>query len=122
MSQDNQSVAARSGAMILVGLTVAAVIFGIINFQQRLSFDVPDDGVSWTDSEHGTRAIFVAPNSPGERAGIKPGDVLVSIDGQPVGRALDVVNRLWILLLCSQSRYSFCPQTTPLLPPTITLR
>ncbi len=97
--------------MILVGLTVAAVIFGIINFQQRLSFDVPDDGVSWTDSEHGTRAIFVAPNSPGERAGIKPGDVLVSIDGQPVGRALDVVKRLWILGIWSQTRYEIRRQS-----------
>jgi len=105
MSQDNQSVAARSGAIVLVFLTVAAVIFGIINFQQRLSFDVPDDGVSWADSEKGTEAVVVTPNSPGERAGIKPGDVLVSIDGQPVGRALDVVKRLWILGIWSQTRY-----------------
>src|SRR5207302_7453932 len=90
---------------VLVFLTVAAVIFGIINFQQRLSFDVPDDGVSWTDSERGTLAMYVTPNSPGERAGIKSGDELVSIDGQPVGRAIDVVKRLWTLGIWSQAHY-----------------
>ena len=105
MTQDNQSVVTRSGAIVLVFLTVAAVIFGIINFQQRLSFDVPDDGVSWTDGEQGTLAIYVTPNSPGDRAGIKSGDVLVSIDGQSVGRAIDVVKRLWTLGIWSQAHY-----------------
>ena len=112
MSQNNQSVATRSGAIVLVFLTVAAVIFGIINFQQRLSFDVPDDGVSWADSEQGTKAIYVTPNSPGARAGLKSGDVLVSIDGQPVGRANDVVKRLWAFGVWSQARYQIRRQNT----------
>lgn len=105
MTPDSQSVAARSGVIVLVFLTVAVVIFGVINFQQRMSFDMPDDGVSWTDSEQGTVARFVAANSPGERAGIKSGDVLVSIDGQPVHRAIDVVKRLWALGIWSQAHY-----------------
>jgi two-component system, NtrC family, sensor kinase len=105
MIQDSKSVVARSGAIVLVFLTAAAVVFGIINFQQRLSFDVPSDGVSWTDSDWGTVAVFIAPNSPGERAGLKPGDVLISIDGQPVGRAIDVVKRLWTLGVWSQAHY-----------------
>jgi two-component system, NtrC family, sensor kinase len=105
MIHDSQSVAARSGVIALVFLTVAAIIFGVINFQQRLSFDVPDDGVSWTDSVPGTVAVFVAADSPGQRAGIKPGDVLVSIDGQPVSRAIDVVKRLWALGIWSQAHY-----------------
>jgi hypothetical protein len=50
MTHDGQSVGSRVGAVVLVLLTTAAIIFGIINFQQRLSFDVPDDGVSWADS------------------------------------------------------------------------
>jgi len=105
MTRESQSVVGRSGAVVLVLLSIAAVIFGIINFQQRLSFDVPDDGVSWTDSEQGTLAVFVAPNSPGERAGIRSGDVLVSVDDQPVGRAIDVVKRLWALGIWSQAHY-----------------
>src|SRR2546427_8136509 len=105
MTEDSQSVGARLSAIVLGLLAIAAITFFIINFQQRLSFDVPDDGISWKDSEQGVRAIFVAPNSPGERAGIKSGDVLVTIDGQPVGRAVDVVKRLWSLGIWSQARY-----------------
>jgi len=105
MNHDSQGIGARFSTLALVLLTLAAVIFGIINFQQRLSFQVPDDGVSWMDSGGGVEAIFVAPNSPGERAGIKAGDVILSIDGQPVGRAVEVVKRLWTLGIWSQTRY-----------------
>jgi PAS domain S-box-containing protein len=105
MTHDSQIVGARVGAIVLVLLTIGAIVFGVINFQQRLSFDVPDDGVSWWDSEQGLTAKFVAPNSPAERAGLKPGDVLVSIDGQPLTRAIDVSKRLWGLGIWSQARY-----------------
>ena len=105
MFPDDQGIASRASAVVLVLLTMAAVLFGIINFQQRLLFDVPDDGVSWVDSGRGVEAVFVAPNSPAERAGIKLGDVLVSIDGQPVSRALEVPKRLWGLGVWSQARY-----------------
>jgi two-component system, NtrC family, sensor kinase len=105
MTLDNQGIGSRLSAAVLVLLTIAAVTFGILNFQQRLSFDIPDDGVSWADSATGVAAVFVAPDSPAERAGIKSGDVLVSIEGQPVGRALDVTKRLWALGIWSQARY-----------------
>jgi len=105
MTHYSQTVGARVGAIVLVLLTMGAIVFGVINFQQRLSFDVPDDGVSWSDSEQGLEAKFVAPNSPAQRAGIKSGDVLVSIDGQPLSRAIDVTKRLWGLGIWSQARY-----------------
>src|SRR4029077_17819888 len=105
MTHDNQTIRSRVSAVVLVLLTMGAIVFGVINFQQRLSFDVPDDGVSWWDSEQGLTAKFVAPNSPAERAGIKSGDVLVSIDGQPLSRAIDVTKRLWGLGIWSQAHY-----------------
>jgi two-component system NtrC family sensor kinase len=111
MTGQNQSVGSRLGAIALVLLTVAAIIFGVINFQQRLSFDVPEDGISWLDTERGVQAFYVAPSSPGERAGIKPGDVLLSIDGQPVYRAVQVVKRLWDLGIWSQARYQMTRQS-----------
>jgi two-component system, NtrC family, sensor kinase len=105
MTHDSQTVGARIGAIVLVLLTMGTIVFGVINLQQRLSFDVPDDGVSWSDNEQGLLAKFVAPNSPAQRAGIKSGDVLVSIDGQPLNRAIDVTKRLWGLGIWSQARY-----------------
>src|SRR5437879_4048931 len=110
MTEDSQSVGARLSAIVLGLLAIAAITFFIINFQQRLSFDVPDDGVSWVDSEQGVEAIVVAPNSPAERAGIRSGDVLISIDGQAVGRAVDVTNRLWALGIWSQANYQVSRQ------------
>ena len=68
MTHYSQTVGARVGAIVLVLLTMGAIVFGVINFQQRLSFDVPDDGVSWSDSEQGLEAKVVAPNSPAQRA------------------------------------------------------
>jgi two-component system NtrC family sensor kinase len=105
MTHYSQTVGARVGAIVLALLTMGAIVFGVTNFQQRLSFDVPDDGVSWSDGEQGLQAKYVAPNSPAQRAGIKSGDVLVSIDGQPLSRAIDVTKRLWGLGIWSQARY-----------------
>src|ERR1700739_1329084 len=114
MTRDRHTVGARIGSIVLVLLTMGAIVFGVINLQQRLSFDVPDDGVSWSDNEQGLQAKLVAPNSPAQRAGIKSGDVLVSIDGQPLNRAIDVTKRLWGLGIWSQARYEIRRQNRTL--------
>ena len=95
----------RFSAILLALLTAAAIVFGIINFQQRLSFDVPDDGITWVDNAQGVQALYVGPNSPGERAGIHPGDQLSAIDGLPVHRAVEVMKRLWAVGTWSQVHY-----------------
>ncbi len=105
MTDHRENVWLRLGAVVLATLTLAAVIFGIINFQQRLLFDAPDDGVSWLDSPQGVHALYVARSSPGERAGIKPGDQLISINGAPVHRAVDATKRLWAMGAWSQVHY-----------------
>src|SRR5665213_952730 len=96
----------RVGAMILALVTVAAVVFAIINFRQRQQFDVPDDGVTWLENAHGVQALYVAPNSSAERAGIKAGDRLSAINGVPVRRTVDVTKRLWATGVWSQTRYN----------------
>lgn len=84
---------------LLVILTVAASVAAYINFQQNFHpekrFRLPEDGVTWVDRKVGNsnvvRALHVAPGSPGERAGIKPGDELRKIQGTPIERAIDVM-------------------------------
>src|ERR1700722_5789045 len=105
MTDHRENVLLRLGAVVLGLLTVAAVIFGILNFQQRLLFDVPDDGVAWLDGTQGVQALYVAPNSPAEHAGLKVGDRLLQISGQPVRRAVDVGQKLWTAGIWSQVRY-----------------
>ena len=87
----------KVGAVILALVSLTAVIYAIINFRQRAEFITPDDGISWVDSEQGVRAWRVAEGSPGQSSGIKPGDVLVSMNDVEVRRAVQVTQRLWRL-------------------------
>jgi two-component system NtrC family sensor kinase len=73
---------------LLVIVTVAAVIAAAINFQQQSRYHLPDDGVTWIDHER-PEALYVLPASPGEKAGIRKGDVLVSIEGVRVDHAIE---------------------------------
>src|SRR4029077_17736876 len=81
---------------LLVIVTVAAVVAAAINLQQQTKFHLPDDGVTWLDQGQGDQqnstvvAVYIAPGSPGEKAGIHKGDRLVSIADLTIQRALDV--------------------------------
>jgi PAS domain S-box-containing protein len=93
------------GAVVLALATLAAVIFALINFDQRSRFEVVYDGVTWLDTEHGIQASRVSLNSPATRAGIRPGDILLTINSTPVKRATEVARRLDRAGLWTQVRY-----------------
>src|SRR5258708_3957337 len=81
---------------LLVMVTVAVVVAAAINFQQQSRFHLPDDGVTWLDQDHGAgqnssiTAVYVVPGSPGQKAGIRKGDELISIADVPIQQYLDV--------------------------------
>ena len=91
----NDSLRLRLGAVTLALLTLTAVIFAVLNFQQRSRFIVPDDGVTWMDTANGVMAWHVVSGMPGDRAGIKQGDYIESLHGTPIHRATDVTKLLW---------------------------
>ena len=91
----NENLPTRLGAIILALLTMAAMVFAVLNFQQRSRFIPPDDGVTWMDSDQGTVAFHVIPGSPAEKAGIKQGDHIESVRGVSIHRATDVTRVLW---------------------------
>jgi PAS domain S-box-containing protein len=91
--------------VVLAATSLAAVTFFAINFQQRTSATIPDDGVSWLDSARGVVAWHVSPGSPADSAGIRPEDRLVAIDGNPIQRAVQVTQRLWHLGVWAQVSY-----------------
>ena len=101
----NDSLRIRLGAAILALATLAAIVFGVINFQQRAMFNTPDDGVSWLDTPHGVEAWHITPNSPAANAGIRTGDHILSINGLQAYSAIDVTKRLWRVGLWSQAHY-----------------
>src|ERR1700751_5883214 len=100
-----QSFRVSLGAVVLALATLAAVIFAILNFDQRARFESPDDAVAWRDTDHGVEAWRVSPNGPAARAGIRQGDLLLEIGGQRVANALQVTKRVWRAGLWSQLRY-----------------
>jgi two-component system, NtrC family, sensor kinase len=102
---------AQLARALLVVLTMAAVIAAIINFQQQKKFPLADDGVSWVDrpapagvagaaassspdAPTAVEALYVDEGSPADRAGIRPGDILLHIQNQRVSSALDVTQFL----------------------------
>ena len=83
------------GALLVIA-TVAVIVAAAINLQQQTKFHLPDDGVTWLDQSQGEGrnsavvAVYIAPGSPGEKAGLHTGDRLVSIADFTIQRALDV--------------------------------
>src|SRR5882757_8706531 len=83
------------GALLVI-LTVAVILAAAINLQQQTKFHLPDDGITWLDQSQGEDrnsavvAVYVAPGSPGEKAGVHKGDQLVSIADFTIQHALDV--------------------------------
>jgi two-component system, NtrC family, sensor kinase len=100
-----QSLRVSLGAVVLALATLAAVIFALLNFDQRGRYEVVYDGVTWFDTDHGIQARNIAPNSPASRAGIRPGDILLTFNGVPPSRATDVARRLDRAGLWTQVRY-----------------
>jgi hypothetical protein len=94
---------------LLVVLTVAAVIAAAVNFQQQSRYQLPDDGVTWTEGEVAgqkvVRAVFVAPDGSGRRAGIKTGDILISINTVTVEKPAAVAMILARLGAWSKAEY-----------------
>jgi len=78
-------------------MTVFLVVVGGLNLKDRSTWADPFDGVYWVESKEGLVAGRIDPGSPGGAAGIDPGDMLVSINGQStadLGRYADTIYRL----------------------------
>lgn len=114
------SLPVRLQAVTLALLTIAAVVFAILNFQQREHYNLPDDGVVWWDAAAGVTARQVAPDSAAAKAGIEPGDVLVAIDQAPISRATDVTRDLYRAGLWTQVNYHVERQGESMVVPVVT--
>jgi len=95
---------------LFVIFTVAAVICAAVNFDQQHKFLLPEDGVTWTERAPDGRtpqvvALHVEPDSPGAKAGIRSGDVLLKINGVTIDQATDVPSVLVRLGVWSKGEY-----------------
>lgn len=103
---------------LLMGfITLAFIVFGVINFNERVktnSWIAPDDGVSWRDSENGVEAWLVEPGGPGDKAGIRNQDVLISVEGREVKDAIDITQQLFRLGVWTKANYHLIRNGIPI--------
>ena len=81
-------------AVLLALFTAAAMLCAGFNLYQENRYQVPTDGVWWLEAPGGLEAQRVPHNTPGERAGIKAGDLLVAANGAPTPRAGSLMRQM----------------------------
>ena len=91
---------------MLWALTCALAAAAAFNLVERNRISRPDDGVVWVDSPRGVEAARVDPGGPAAQVGVRPGDLLVEIEGRSVTGARDAEARLERLGSWSQASYS----------------
>jgi two-component system, NtrC family, sensor kinase len=82
-------------AVALAIATLAVCVLAGFNLWQESSLETPDDGIVWAESHGGLRADRVPADSPGGRAGIRGGDILEAINGQPTPRLASQVREMF---------------------------
>ena len=106
----NNAFQTRILAVVLAAATLAACVFAGFNVAAENSYSVPTDRVWWVEAPDGGPAGLCARqvpvDSPGERAGIKPGDILVSVDDHPTPRLAPLEQELFRVGSLSTADYS----------------
>ena len=82
----------RKPAVLAIGFALATL--GIYNLFLKATWTLMDDGVFWKQAPQGVVANRIVDGGPADRAGIRPGDVLLAIDGKEVLQTGQVEARL----------------------------
>ncbi len=93
-------------AIALALATLVACVLAVMNFQRESQFDVPTDGIWWVEAAGGLQAKRVPTESPGYRAGIRTGDVLVAINEQQTPRLAPLVREMFHSGIWAHATYS----------------
>jgi two-component system NtrC family sensor kinase len=93
-------------AVALAVATLAVCLFAALNVRQENSFDVPTDGAWWVESGNGLRAERVPADSPAQRAGVRPGDILQAINDRPTLRLAPFVRETFRSGIWAHATYS----------------
>ena len=77
--------------LLAVGVVAALFCLAAANVVVRVNWSEVEDGILWMPRPEGLVANAVAAGSPGERAGVEPGDVLLAVDDRPIESAEDLL-------------------------------
>jgi PAS domain S-box-containing protein len=82
---------------IAAPLILILLVLGGWNIYQRVTWKEPSDGVVWTQRPGGLTAVRVSQDGPAYLSGIKPGDILFKINGNPVGNRAEQFKQMWLI-------------------------
>ncbi len=99
-------------AVALALVTLGACVLAGINLQRESHFDIPTDGIWWVEAVGGLRAERVPAESPGYRAGIRKGDILVAINERQTPRLAPLVREMFHSGVWAHATYSILRPTS----------
>jgi PAS domain S-box-containing protein len=100
-------------AVVLAAATLAVCVLAGLNMVQESSYQEPTDGVWWVEAAGGLCAQHVPADSPGQKAGIRTGDVLQQIDGIPTPRLAPFVRQTFRDGIFSSAEYTIARNAKP---------
>jgi two-component system NtrC family sensor kinase len=99
-------------AVVLAAATLGACVLAGLNFAAESSYDVPTDGVAWTEVSGGLCAAVVPTGSAAERAGIRTGDILQSVDDHSTPRLSSFTRQIFHDGIYGKAVYSIARPAT----------
>jgi two-component system, NtrC family, sensor kinase len=105
---------ARFTVILLSILTVAAIVFAGYNYKLDHQSAIPDDGAWWLEHHGELVADRLDPGGPAAVAGIRGGDVVVSVNGHAVSSTASLTRQLYYSGVYSKATYSLIRGNVPL--------
>src|SRR5260221_8755054 len=93
-------------AIVLAAVTLAVCLFAGLNLRQEGIFQVPTDGAWLVEAPGGLRFERVPADSPAQRAGVRPGDILQAINERPTPRLAPYVRETFRSGIWAHATYS----------------
>jgi len=110
----NREFQARFTVILLALLTLVATIFAGYNYRLEHLTAIPDDGAWWMENKGQIVADRLDPNGPAALAGIRSGDVAVSINGRAINSTAALTRQLYYSGVYSKATYSLIRGNVPL--------
>jgi len=82
-------------AWAILGIAAVALVLGAVSAIRVATHETPRLGAEWIQSSAGPVVAAVDPDGPAARAGLRPGDLLVRVDGREIHKALDAAEIAW---------------------------
>jgi hypothetical protein len=82
-------------SFVCLSVSCLALALGALNLGDGLMSPEVETGTSLIDTASGVRVAELAVAGAGERAGLEPGDRILTLDGEPVAGALQTADHLW---------------------------